>query len=414
MATVEPLMSRQEQVARRAGATAARVMGQMNVLSWQLVEMLVEVLDADGWCPGGGLKSPEHWLCWRTGLSRGRAARLVQIARRVDELPECIKLFREGRLSEDAMALIAKKAPPHRDSELAEVAPLLLYSQLNRVLKALPEQERSPVPKPDPVTRQVRFGFDDDGLWRGTFVLPPDEGAIAQKAMESSRAELFAERQADDDPSVRGPVCWADSFVRACEHALDSLDPATRRGEARGPRAQVVVHLDARSDGDGQARIHLGPQLPASLRRYLCCDAKVRAAIEDDQRGLIGISPLAPTVGPQLRTVIEQRDGGCRYPGCSQARWVHVHHIQHREDGGATVASNLCCLCPFHHRLHHQGGFEIEGDPEAPGGLRFSDRWGHAIGPPRYGPVAPPLVRDEVSFKPPTGEILHSEWFTWN
>ncbi len=404
-------MSRQERVSDEAEKTAARVMGQMNVLAWQLVEMLVEVLDAEAWGPGGGLRSPEHWLCWRTGLSRSRAGKLTQIARRVDELPACVALFRAGRLSEDAMALIAQKAPAERDGELAELAPLMLHSQLQRILNHLPDQD--PKPKPGP-QRQVRFGFRDDGWWEGHQLLPPDEGALAQRALESARDEVFRERLPDADPAVRGDITWADAFVRVCEHGLDACDPATRRGEARGERAQIIIHLDARSDGSGMARIHLGPMLPGPLRRYLSCDAKVRAVIEGTDGAVLGISPLEETVNPRLRRVMEQRDGGCRYPGCSQRRWVQVHHIVHREDGGETVPVNLCCLCPYHHRLHHMGAFMIEGNPEQPDGLRFTDHWGRDIGPPHYGPVAPPQLGAEPDFTPPTGEQLEARWFTWN
>jgi hypothetical protein len=225
---------------------------------------------------------------------------------------------------------------------------------------------------------------------------------------------VFHERRPDADPSVRGDVTWADGLVHLAEVGLDALDPATRRGEARGERAQVIVHLDGRSDGDGSARIHLGPVLPDALRRYLCCDAKVRAVIEDHDGAILGITPLEATVNPRLRLLIEQRDQGCRYPGCTQRRWVQVHHLVHREDGGPTIAVNLVCLCGVHHRLHHQGAFQITGNPETPDGLRFTDHWGHDIGPPHYGPVAPPSPWAEHHFSPPTGERLESRWFSWN
>lgn len=404
-------MSRQERVSEEAQATAVRVMGQMNVLAWQLVEMMVGVLEADAWDGGGGLRSPEHWLCYRTGVSSARAGRLTQIARRVDNLPRCIDLFRHGRLTEDAMALIAKKLPSSRDGELAQLAPMLLHSQLARILRHLPDHD----PKPSPTReRKAAFGFADDGWWEGRLTLPPDEGALAQKAMEAARNDLFRDRQQDVAPSVRGPVGWADAYLHLSQTALDALDPAAHRSEARGEQSMVLVHLDGRSDGDGRARIHLGPQLPDSLRRYLTCDAKVRAVIEDQSGRLLGISPLVPTVTPRLRSIIEQRDQGCRYPGCSQRRWVHIHHIEHREDGGLTIAKNLCSLCPFHHRLHHQGGFSISGDPERVDGLRFRDRWGQDIGPPDFGPVAPPLLGAEPTFQPPLGERLETRWFSWN
>lgn len=407
-------MSRQERVSREAEARVIELTGQSNLLAAQLVDVVVEVLDADAWGPGGGLRSPSHWLAWRTGYSEARAQRLVKIARRLEDLPKCVALFRAGRLTEDAMALIAGKAPAERDRELAEPAPMLLNSQLRRILSHLPEAPDAPEPPQPEPERKVSFGFNDDGTWGLSPRLPADEGALVQKALESARDEVFRERADDEDRSARGTASWADALVRTAEHALDALDPATARGEARGERAQVIVHLDGRSDGDGHARIHLGPQLPDALRRYLCCDAKVRAVIEGARGAVLGISPLEATVNPRLRRLVEQRDGGCRYPGCSQRRWVHVHHLVHREDGGLTVPANLCCLCPFHHRLHHQGAFDIAGDPERAAGLRFVDHWGHDIGPPDYGPLAPPRHGVAHDFSPPHGERLEARWFSWS
>ena len=406
-------MSRQERVSREGAARVIELTGQSNLLAAQMVDVLVEVLEADAWDPGGGLRSPAHWLAWRTGFSDARAKRLVKIARRVDELPRCVALFRAGQLSEDAMGLIAAKAPACRDEELADLAPMLLNAQLQRVLAHVPPDQPDDPSRPGPEVL-VSFGFKPDGTWGLRADLPADEGALVQKALESARDEVFHERAGDDARSVRGTATWADALVRTAEHALDALDPACRRGEARGERAQIIIHLNGRSDGDGTARIHLGPQLPDGLRRYLCCDAKVRAVIEGTTGAVLGISPLEPTVNPRLRRIIEERDQGCRYPGCSQRRWVQVHHIVHREDGGLTITRNLCSLCPFHHRLHHQGAFHIEGDPEQPGGLRFTDHWGHDIGPPHHGPLAPPRYGVDHDFAPPLGEPLESRWFSWN
>ena len=69
-----------------------------------------ELLAVEGWA-GRGIRSPEHWLILKAGLSHGRAEGLVRIARRVDELPACFALFVEGRLGEDAMVRIARRVP---------------------------------------------------------------------------------------------------------------------------------------------------------------------------------------------------------------------------------------------------------------------------------------------------------------
>ena len=49
---------------------------------------------------------------------------------------------------------------------------------------------------------------------------------------------------------------------------------------------------------------------------------------------------------------------------------------------------NLCALCPFHHRLVHEGGWEIEGDPI--GRLTFIRPDGRRL------TGNPPPLRDDV------------------
>jgi hypothetical protein len=56
------------------------------------------------------------------------------------------------------------------------------------------------------------------------------------------------------------------------------------------------------------------------------------------------------------------RDGGCRFPGCTHRRFVHLHHVEHWADGGETKVWNLLTLCSFHHRLLHEDGWQVVYD----------------------------------------------------
>ena len=150
-------------------------------------------------------------------------------------------------------------------------------------------------------------------------------------------------------------MTWADALVHLSERYL---------GGASAPSAeryQVVVHV--RADRPGRdASLHLGPALPAGLRRYRSCDATLRLLLEDDA-GPVALGRRRRTVPTAQRRVIEARDRGCRVPGCAASRWLHVHHLVHWEDGGRTDPDNLVCLCSAHHRAHHKGELTIEGDP---------------------------------------------------
>ncbi|MDH3500226.1 MAG: HNH endonuclease [Acidimicrobiia bacterium] len=81
---------------------------------------------------------------------------------------------------------------------------------------------------------------------------------------------------------------------------------------------------------------------------------------------------MTRTVPPWLRREVEARDHGCRWAGCGRTRWVHIHHVIHWALGGPTNLDNLIMLCGFHHRLLHNDGWTIDGNPNHE--LRFVNR----------------------------------------
>lgn len=64
--------------------------------------------------------------------------------------------------------------------------------------------------------------------------------------------------------------------------------------------------------------------------------------------------------GARLRAWIAARDSTCRAPGCTApARSSDVDHTVDHADGGMTRDDNLGLLCRHHHRLKHEGGFQL-------------------------------------------------------
>ncbi len=56
--------------------------------------------------------------------------------------------------------------------------------------------------------------------------------------------------------------------------------PPTGEGRAARDRYQVVLHLEATPDDAPALRVHQGPPLPDSVRRFLLCDTSVRTVSE--------------------------------------------------------------------------------------------------------------------------------------
>ncbi|MGI8716750.1 MAG: HNH endonuclease signature motif containing protein, partial [Lapillicoccus sp.] len=115
----------------------------------------------------------------------------------------------------------------------------------------------------------------------------------------------------------------------------------------------------------------------------------------------------------RTRRLAEDRDRGCRFPGCGATAHVEVHHLVPWSHGGRTDLGGLVCLCPHHHDRHHAGDLAIEGVPSRPDGLRFRNRFGALIRP---GPTfaRPAAVPSGATYHGPTGERLHSRWVSFH
>jgi hypothetical protein len=409
----------------------AETVGLMNVVTAELVGLIGEALRTGGW-EGFGIRSPEHWVVWRCGVSPARARRLVGMARTLDELPNVGGLFDAGSLSEDQTAVIVRHTDADHDSQVADLAPSLTVPQLARVLPSLPRTEPDP-PSDDepgdvaggrPHRRGVRFGFGDDGMWWCAIRMPSDEGALVQKGLEVGRDREFRLRHPHHragDAGDPGDVSWADALLHLAHAGLDALDPATgARGRPPGERIQVILHLDA--DRQAPPRLHLGPVLAAGLADYLSCDSTVRFLLLRHGQPL-AMGRRQRTVTPRLRAVIEHRDGGCRVPGCDQARWLHIHHLVHWTHGGGTDPDNLLALCPAHHRMVHHGLLTIRGHPGQADGLNFTDRQGRRLEPAGPQPPHPGTSGAEAAhhhglsppqWRHPPGEPLDTRWISWN
>ena len=409
----------------------AETVGLLNVVTAELVRLIGEALRTGGW-EGFGIRSPEHWVVWRCGVSPARARRLVAMARTLDELPKVAGLFDAGSVSEDQTAIIVRHTDADHDGQVAELAPSLTVPQLARVLPSLPRTEPDPPSddEPDdgaasrPNRRGVRFGFGDDGMWWCSLRLPSDEGALVQKGLEVGRDREFRLRHPHHragDAGDPGDVSWADALLHLAHAGLDALDPATgARGRPPGERTQVILHLDA--DRQAPARLHLGPVLPAGLADYLSCDSTVRYLLLRHGQPL-AMGRRQRTVTPRVRAVIEHRDGGCRVPGCDQARWLHIHHLVHWTHGGGTDPDNLLALCPAHHRMVHHGLLAIRGHPGHTDGLTFIDRHSRRLEPARPQPPHPDTSSAQAvrhhglsppQWQHPPGEPLDTRWINWN
>jgi hypothetical protein len=398
----------------------AEVCGVMNAAVGRLVGLIARVLETGAW-EGAGIRSAQQWVAWKCGLSPARARNLVAMARRLGELPQTKAAMEAGELCEDQVAVVCRHVPAAIDGQAAELARSATVVQLRRVLGSYAFADEKPPIEVGDVPEERRwasFGHDDNGSWTLSAKLPADEGALVDWALRSARDELFRAREHGPGPHpAPSDVSWADALVAVADRSM----AATAACRPHHDRHLVLLHVETGADGAVGGHLHLGPGLDQGLRRFVGCDARIRPVLEAGGRP-VSVGRAFRTVPDRTRVVIEDRDRGCRVPGCDRSRWLHVHHVVHWEDGGTSDTANLIALCQRHHRLHHLGQLGINGDADDPDGVVFTDERGRMLDragrpvPPRR-PVEQAAARLGIpagTWSHPTGERLDPSWIDFD
>ena len=146
----------------------------------------------------------------------------------------------------------------------------------------------------------------------------------------------------------------------------------------RASHYRVYLHLS--TDG---AWVNGGGAIPRRLLGRFLSDGVVQPVWETEGRP-VSVGRAMRILPRRSRRLIEDRDRGCRFPGCTATRFVEIHHLHEWAAGGATDDDNQVSLCPFHHDAIDRGDFRIAGDPTRPDGLVVTNRYGlHGAAPDR-------------------------------
>jgi hypothetical protein len=96
-----------------------------------------------------------------------------------------------------------------------------------------------------------------------------------------------------------------------------------------------------------------------TVERLSCDSSFTRLLLGPDSEPLDVGRAQRTLTGPRRR-VLDARDKGCAYPGCTRTvRWCSAHHIVPWARGGGTSVDGCLLLCWHHHRKVHEGGYKL-------------------------------------------------------
>jgi hypothetical protein len=151
----------------------------------------------------------------------------------------------------------------------------------------------------------------------------------------------------------------ADALVELTHHAMDEGRLPSKRGVK--PHVSLTTTMEALKGELGAPAVDVELSLPVSgrtLERFACDCTMSRVLMADSQ--VIDVGRATRVVSGPTRRALKARDKRCRFPGCDRPiSWTSPHHIEFWARGGSTNVPDLVSVCYFHHRLVHEGGWQV-------------------------------------------------------
>ncbi len=348
------------------GNKITELCGYMSVAAYQFLVMIRE-FDTKRYWEEQGFRSCSHWMNFHCGLGLNSARERLRVAYALGTLPRISEKFAKGQLSYSMVRAMTRVADSDNEDYLLMVAEHGTTSHMERLVRQY--RRACKLQNPDVAyaqyqSREMSYYYDDDGSVVMKVKMPAERGELVLKALEKMMDEDFREEsgKVEGEERLTAKTRRADALLHIAESYLNGSNASGSAAD----RYQVFIHKTAHSQ-----EMQHGPHVSAETCRRVTCDCSTANVVEDEHGEPLSIGRRSRTIPPAIKRALVVRDGGCRFPGCTNCRYVVGHHIQHWSDGGGTSLDNLVLLCDFHHHLVHEGGFDCR---KSDGEIYFADK----------------------------------------
>ena len=263
----------------------------------------------------------------------------LRVAREMLDLPSMMDELRAGRLNWTKVRELTRVVTEETEDEWLDAIEGKTSTQVQQTVKGHKKGAR-PGDRPDPSIVKEWIGLEVTpqiaAMWRQVRIALDD--AAGRHLTDDELAEQICKRVLTPEAPVDAPSKPAFQIAvttcRICKHA-----------QQVGPGVENEISESA-------------------LDRALC-DAVFVGDLEDDEPTRARSTIPYPT----RRKVLIRDRFACVVPGCTSKRFLEVHHLRRRADGGGHEPWNLLVLCDCHHKGLHDGVISISG--RAPDQLVF-------------------------------------------
>ena len=370
IAILETTLQSAHSDAEQLGAEITELCSYLYAAEARLLTLIREFDQKEYWADLG-LCSCAHWLNFKCGIGMNAAREKVRVAHALAGLPNISEGFAKGELSYSKVRAMTRIANETNEDYLMMIA---LHGTAHHVEKLVSKyrtakrSQDAEVANDQYRNREVTHYYDHDGCLVIKARMPAEQGALIVKALEMAMDADFVGAGLARD-AVGAGLAPTRALAREKDvTAVTSDEPepiAARRADALAEIAETYLNSSESSGSTAdryQVIVHVCPKgtWPAVTSRRIACDSTLVAIKEDENGEPLSIGRRSRSIPPPMRRALCVRDKGCRFPGCTNTRFVDGHHIKHWVDGGETSLDNLLLLCRHHHHLVHEGGFVCE------------------------------------------------------
>jgi Domain of unknown function (DUF222) len=322
--------------------------------------------DRDRGFEDDGAVSTPSWLVDRCDLAPGAAKQRVVLSHRLAKLPKVAEAFVSGSIGYGQVRVVCDatkdldhefvvEAQQHLVEESRHCEPRKLERRLTHWRHrgdAAREVERA---GQQHARRELKIAPKAGGMVGVQGDLDAEGGATVLTALDALSAPDPAGTEARTPAQRR-----ADALVELARRALDWGELPDRGGER--PHLAVTVPLETLMGEPAApgADLDWGGVITGAAALRLACDCKVHRVITDGKSQVLDVGRATRVPSAALRRALVVRDRGCVFPGCDRpAAWCDVHHLVHWTNGGPTCRDNCVLLCSAHHRMAHEGGWDL-------------------------------------------------------
>ncbi|MGJ9412417.1 DUF222 domain-containing protein [Aeromicrobium sp. CF4.19] len=369
----------------------------------------VAAVESSGTARREGASSTGSLLAGDFGRDRRGADAVVRQAKQIDQTPQTHEAMAEGRLSARQVRSIGRAldqlpttvTPTQREAcetQLVEDAPrmdLKLFERhadrvVGHFLTDSDDESDLDAAENDLVEQREKkawaaaefwMGPAVDGSVKGGFTIPEAQAAQLRVAVDalcapqveitgpSSLSRRSGEVLLDERPSYRTRQGWALTYL--CE-----LLPTEKLPETNNLGPIVTINLDHETliERLKVATLSTGERISAGQARRMACEHRLLPAVFGGESLPLDLGRDKRLFSLAQRRGLEFRDQGCVFPGCDRPPgWCVAHHARRTwADGGGTDLTDGVLLCPHHHRILHDDGWDIT----------FNERGHPALVPP--------------------------------